>query len=138
MVIVPQPLAANLHLDGHDDLSVYLRYAYNNDIHGDNFTARFERGGLGQHVDLARWKDGKVGGTFWVAFTFCPENSLDFSDENYRESMNLSLHGLLEFLSPSLLRCFGWHMTSICALHPGRIHGRFIYCYVWLAYQVRA
>ena len=60
MVVLPQPLAANLPLDGHNDLSVYLRYAYNNDIDGDNFTTRFERGGLGQHVDLSRLKDGKV------------------------------------------------------------------------------
>ena len=93
LVIVSQPLPANLPLDGHNDLSVYIRYAYNNNIYGGNFTTRFERGGLGQHVDLSRLKDGKVGGTFWVAFTFCPKNSLDFSDENYRESMSLFLHG---------------------------------------------
>ena len=93
MVIIPQALAANLPLDGHNDLSVYLRYAYSNEINGDNFTTRLGRGGLGQHVELSRLKDGKVGGTFWAAFTFCPENGLDFSDENYRKIMSLFLHG---------------------------------------------
>ena len=56
-IIIPQPLAANLPLDGHNDLSVYSRYADNNNIYGDNFTTRFERGGLGQHVDLSQLKD---------------------------------------------------------------------------------
>ena len=43
---------------------------------------------MAAHVDLPRLKDGKVGGAFWSAFTPCPKNGSDFSDENYVGGMS--------------------------------------------------
>lgn len=50
------------------------------------------------HVDLPRLKAGKVGGAFWSAFTPCPADGLDFSDDNYAESKSFYLIELVSFL----------------------------------------
>ena len=43
------------------------------------------------HVDLPRLKKGKNGGAFWSAFVPCPEDGLDFTDENYAASVAFTL-----------------------------------------------
>lgn len=79
-------------IDGHNDLAILLRFAFNNHIYEKNFTEHFENGGLIMHVDLPRLKKGKNGGAFWSAFVPCPANGLDFSDENYDECKILKVH----------------------------------------------
>lgn len=71
--------------DGHNDLAIFLRFAYNNHIYDKNFTQPFEEGGMEMHVDLPRLKEGKVGGAFWSAFVPCPANGSDFSNANYAD-----------------------------------------------------
>jgi membrane dipeptidase len=71
--------------DGHNDLAVYLRYSYNNRIYWKNFTTPFEQGGLGQHVDLKRLRQGRLGGTFWCAFAFCWTEGEGPSDQYYAQ-----------------------------------------------------
>lgn len=73
-----------------------MRYSYNNLIYGENFTAAFEHGGLGQHVDLKRLKQGRVGGTFWCAFAFCWTDAEGPSDQYYAQGKSQqlsSIHG---------------------------------------------
>ena len=74
-------------LDGHNDLAILIRYLYRNKIYDKNFTLKFEDGGMYAQVDLPRLQRGKVGGAFWSAFTPCPQNSTDISDDNYDEGM---------------------------------------------------
>lgn len=38
------------------------------------------------HADLKRLRAGKSGGLFWSVYAECPEDGLDFSDENYAPS----------------------------------------------------
>lgn len=64
-----------------------IRFLYDNQIYDDKFTTLFEQGGMPQHVDLPRLKEGKNGGAFWSAFVPCPSNGSDFSDENYAGCM---------------------------------------------------
>jgi len=79
-------------IDGHDDLAIFLRFAYKNEIHTPKFRKNFEEGGMQLHVDLPRLKNGKVGGAFWSAFVPCPANaSYDFSDSVYGESVSVTL-----------------------------------------------
>ena len=72
-------------LDGHNDLAILIRALFQNYIYGSDFTDKFENGGLYGQVDHPRLKKGKVGGSFWSAFTPCPANGSDFSDANYVE-----------------------------------------------------
>ena len=72
--------------DGHNDLAILIRFLYRNSIYDKNFTSHFESDGLPFQVDLPRLKTGKVGGSFWSAFTPCPKDGMDFSDGNYAES----------------------------------------------------
>lgn len=44
------------------------------------------------HTDLPRLKEGKVGGSFWSAFTPCPKNGTDFSDRNYAAGRSICAH----------------------------------------------
>ena len=76
-------------LDGHNDLAILIRYAFQNNIYDKNFTDKWENGGMPAQVDLPRLKDGKLGGTFWSAFVLCPKNGSDFSDANYVEGQSL-------------------------------------------------
>lgn len=79
-------------IDGHDDLAIFLRFAYKNEIHTPKFRRNFENGGMEMHVDLPRLKKGKVGGAFWSAFVPCPKNaSYNFSDSVYGESVSTTL-----------------------------------------------
>jgi membrane dipeptidase len=79
-------------IDGHDDLAIFLRFAYKNHLHTDKFRKDFREGGMKMHVDLPRLKKGKVGGAFWSAFVPCPKNaSWDFSDQVYGESVSTTL-----------------------------------------------
>ena len=79
-------------IDGHNDLAIYLRFAYKNQIHSKTFKDRFENGGLGSNVDLPRLRTGRVGGAFWSAFVPCPVNaSYDLSDSNYAEAVSTTL-----------------------------------------------
>ncbi|KAK0652040.1 membrane dipeptidase-domain-containing protein [Cercophora newfieldiana] len=70
-------------IDGHNDLAIFLRAAFNNHIYSDNFTGPFLDGTLPYHTDLARLRKGQVGGAFWSVFWPCPSNGQDYSDANY-------------------------------------------------------
>ncbi len=79
-------------IDGHDDLAISLRFAYQNEIHTPKFRKGFEEGGIQGQVDLPRLRKGRVGGAFWSAFVPCPANaSYDFSDSVYGESVSMTL-----------------------------------------------
>jgi membrane dipeptidase len=75
-------------IDGHNDLAIFIRGAYKNQIHSKQFRNDFENGGMGGHVDLPRLRKGMAGGAFWSAFSVCPEHaSDDFSDEEYASAV---------------------------------------------------
>lgn len=79
-------------IDGHNDLAIFLRYAYGNKLHTKKFLDKFEKGGLELNVDLPRLKSGQVGGAFWSAFVQCPDNaSNDFSDGEYATAVSETL-----------------------------------------------
>lgn len=79
-------------IDGHNDLAIFLRFAYKNQIHTTKFHDKFEKGGMEMHVDLPRLRKGKVGGALWSAFVPCPVNaSYDFSDSVYAQSVSATL-----------------------------------------------
>ena len=79
-------------IDGHNDLAIFLRYAYKNRLHTSTFHDHFENGNMERQVDLPRLREGRVGGTFWSAFVSCPVNaSYDFSDSTYAESVSTTL-----------------------------------------------
>jgi membrane dipeptidase len=78
--------------DGHNDLAIFIRGAYHNEIHTKSFKDKFANGGLEYNVDLPRLRSGKVGGAFWSAFVVCPEDaSTDFSDANYATAVSETL-----------------------------------------------
>ncbi|KAK5949213.1 hypothetical protein OHC33_009754 [Knufia fluminis] len=71
-------------IDGHNDLAIFIRGEYKNNITGDRFTKEFEIGGMPLNEDLPRLRSGQVGGAFWSAFVVCPVNaSYDMTDSNY-------------------------------------------------------
>ncbi|KAJ9623705.1 hypothetical protein H2204_011107 [Knufia peltigerae] len=71
-------------IDGHNDLAIFIRFAYQNKLHTKEFKDKFENGGMEMNVDLPRLQAGQVGGSFWSAFVGCPDDaSVDFSDETY-------------------------------------------------------
>ncbi|KAF2972633.1 hypothetical protein GQX73_g979 [Xylaria multiplex] len=78
-------------IDGHNDLAILLRGLYNNHIYDKNFTEPFTKGGMAYHVDIPRLREGKNGGAFWSVYTPCPAEGLNFSDENYAASVQLTL-----------------------------------------------
>ena len=79
-------------IDGHNDLAITIRLAYHNKIYGNNFTSAFEREGMVSQVDLPRLKTGRVGGSFWSAFTPCLANGTDFDEhEIHLRSVTMSL-----------------------------------------------
>ncbi|ERF72392.1 hypothetical protein EPUS_07554 [Endocarpon pusillum Z07020] len=79
-------------IDGHNDLAIFLRFGYKNQIHTSKFRDKFEKGGMEMHVDLPRLRKGKVGGALWSAFVPCPANaSYDFSDSVYGQSVSTTL-----------------------------------------------
>ncbi|EAW06822.1 putative dipeptidase [Aspergillus clavatus NRRL 1] len=78
-------------IDGHDDLPIFIRARFNNQIYGDNFTIPFTKGNLTGHVDLPRLSQGKVGGTFWSVFVSCPKNWTNFSDATYTTSVRQTM-----------------------------------------------
>ncbi|CAD6574605.1 MAG: hypothetical protein ASARMPRED_006825 [Alectoria sarmentosa] len=80
--------------DGHNDLAILIRYAFQNNIYDKNFTDKWENGGMPAQVDLPRLRDGRVGGAFWSAFVLCPKNGTDFSDGNYAEAVSTTLSQL--------------------------------------------
>lgn len=75
-----------LYPDGHNDLAIFIRALYKNQIYDDKFAGPFKNGGLPFHVDLPRLRAGLNGGAFWSVFWPCPENGTDFSDETYLPS----------------------------------------------------
>ena len=104
---VTKILSENPLIDGHNDLPILIRYGYQNDIYGKRFKQEFENGGLLRHTDLPRLKHGKVGGAFWSAFTLCPENGTDFSDENYVQGESCIHKWFQYFFSGSVALCIG-------------------------------
>jgi membrane dipeptidase len=79
-------------VDGHNDLAMFLRFAYKNKLHTKTFRERFENGEMEMNVDLPRLREGKVGGAFWSAFVPCPKNaSYDFRDSTYAEAVSTTL-----------------------------------------------
>ena len=79
-------------IDGHNDLAIFLRFAYKNKLHTKTFHERFENGKMEMNVDLPRLREGKVGGAFWSAFVPCPQNaSYDFRDSTYAEAVSTTL-----------------------------------------------
>ncbi|PMD31970.1 hypothetical protein L207DRAFT_500327 [Hyaloscypha variabilis F] len=71
-------------IDGHNDLAILITFLTQNQIYDDRFKKPFEDGGLEQHVDLPRLKEGMVGGAFWSAFVPCP-------NEKYPEPVKFTL-----------------------------------------------
>ncbi|KUI53332.1 hypothetical protein VP1G_00776 [Cytospora mali] len=67
MVLRTTPL-----IDGHNDLPFLLRLEFHNQIY-DNKTFSF-RDNLASHTDLARMKEGQVGGQFWSVFIECDDD----------------------------------------------------------------
>jgi membrane dipeptidase len=93
---IEQRVSTILHntplIDGHNDLAMFLRFAYQNKLHTKTFRERFEKGKMEMNVDLPRLREGKVGGTFWSAFVPCPQNaSYDFRDSTYAEAVSTTL-----------------------------------------------
>jgi membrane dipeptidase len=79
-------------IDGHNDLAIFLRFAYKSKLHTKTFHERFENGKMEMNVDLPRLREGKVGGAFWSAFVPCPKNaSYDFRDSTYAEAVSTTL-----------------------------------------------
>ncbi|MCJ1464061.1 hypothetical protein MMC07_002672 [Pseudocyphellaria aurata] len=76
-------LEENPLIDGHDDLAILIRGLFGNRIYDSKFTSGFENGTFPYHVDIARLKKGKAGGSFWVAYVPCPSESDSFSDAIY-------------------------------------------------------
>ncbi|EXJ96453.1 membrane dipeptidase [Capronia coronata CBS 617.96] len=75
-------------IDGHNDLAIFIRGAYQNKLYSDEFKDKFEHGGMGFNVDLPRLGRGQNGGAFWSAFVVCPDDaSDDFSDETYSSAV---------------------------------------------------
>ncbi|KAH8804557.1 membrane dipeptidase-domain-containing protein [Xylogone sp. PMI_703] len=113
-------------IDGHNDLAILLRFAYNNHIYSDEFKTLFEEGGLTGHVDLPRLKAGKSGGAFWSAFVPCPANGSDFSDENYAQSVASTLNQIdlltrLQAAYPDHFSLPGNSSTAIPAFRSGQL-----------------
>ncbi|ETS80388.1 hypothetical protein PFICI_07917 [Pestalotiopsis fici W106-1] len=77
-------------IDGHDDFPLLVRALYHNKIYG-NFSEAFSETGLPMQVDLPRLRAGQNGGAFWSVFAPCPANGSDWSDENYRSSVQFTL-----------------------------------------------
>ncbi|KAI0472007.1 membrane dipeptidase-domain-containing protein [Xylariaceae sp. FL0804] len=88
---VHEILSKNPLIDGHNDLAILIRLLFNNHIYEKNFTEPFENGGMQYHVDLPRLRRGQNGGAFWSVFTPCPDDGSDYSDENYADSVLLTL-----------------------------------------------
>lgn len=85
-------LASTPLIDGHNDLAIFLRERYRNDISNSTFRHDFETGAMPLNVDLPRLKTGQAGGAFWSAFVLCPVNaSYDMSDENYATAVSHTL-----------------------------------------------
>lgn len=79
-------------IDGHNDLAIFLRFAYKNKLHTKAFHERFEHGKMEANVDLPRLREGQVGGAFWSAFVPCPKGaSYDFRDSTYAEAVSTTL-----------------------------------------------
>ncbi|WPH01027.1 Hypothetical protein R9X50_00386100 [Acrodontium crateriforme] len=76
-------LTENPLIDGHVDLLIRIRMLWGNQIYGTNFTEPFENGNTKGHFDLVRAETGQMGGAFWSAWTPCPNDAFDFSDEAY-------------------------------------------------------
>lgn len=91
---VDKILAETPLIDGHNDLAILIRYAFQNNIYEKNFTDKWENGGMPAQVDLPRLENGRVGGAFWSAFVLCPKNGSDFSDGNYVEAVSTTLSQL--------------------------------------------
>lgn len=84
-------LAKHPLIDGHNDLLILIRGAYDGHIYREDFKEGFEEGGLLGHFDAPRAKSGMLGGSFWSAFVPCPADGFDFSDENYAHSVRITL-----------------------------------------------
>ncbi|ROW11956.1 hypothetical protein VPNG_05166 [Cytospora leucostoma] len=67
-------------IDGHNDLPFLLRLELHNQIY-DNKTFPF-RDSLASHTDLARMKEGQVGGQFWSVFVEC-DDLADLNDPTH-------------------------------------------------------
>ncbi|KAK4219335.1 membrane dipeptidase-domain-containing protein [Rhypophila decipiens] len=84
---VKQILTETPLIDGHNDLPILLRFAFNNHIYNESFKKPFEEGGLMYHVDLPRLQAGMNGGAFWSVFWPCPEKGQDYTDGNYASTV---------------------------------------------------
>ncbi|KIW79275.1 hypothetical protein Z517_05887 [Fonsecaea pedrosoi CBS 271.37] len=122
--------ATTVHqLDGHDDLAWSIRSHFQNHIYDQDFRSRFEGGGMPDHNDLARLKEGGQGGFFWSCWVECPADGFDFSNENYASTVVLALsqvdliHRLQaahpDVFSPATL-------DSTAALKAFRRHGKLL------------
>lgn len=79
-------------IDGHNDLAIFIRLYYGNNITSPKFRSKFENGSMAENVDLERLRSGRVGGAFWSAFVGCPKNaSYDMSDANYAAANSATL-----------------------------------------------
>ncbi|KAM0126450.1 hypothetical protein ACHAP3_009260 [Botrytis cinerea] len=118
-------------IDGHNDLAILIRSAYENRIYDDKFINVFENGGMAYHVDLPRLKAGKNGGAFWSAFAPCPSNWSDFSTPNYDSSVDFTLTQLdllarLQAAYPSHFALPGDSSTALTAFQNGQLISPYI------------
>ena len=82
-------LASTPLIDGHDDLAIFIRGEYKNNVTSDRFKRQFEDGGMPLNLDLPRLRSGQNGGAFWSAFVACPANaSYDMTDSNYATAVS--------------------------------------------------
>ncbi|KAJ9657236.1 hypothetical protein H2198_004462 [Neophaeococcomyces mojaviensis] len=76
-------------IDGHNDLAIFIRSQYKNNITSPKFGSEFENGSMPLNVDLPRLRAGKAGGAFWSSFVVCPVNaSYDMTDVNYATAVS--------------------------------------------------
>ncbi|KAK2610194.1 hypothetical protein N8I77_003645 [Diaporthe amygdali] len=68
-------------IDGHNDLPFLLRLELHNQIY-DNKSFPF-RDSLASHTDLARMKEGRMGGQFWSVFIECDSDLKDLNDPTH-------------------------------------------------------
>lgn len=79
-------------IDGHNDLAIFIREYYKNNITSHDFKSSFANGSMPLNVDLARLRSGQAGGAFWSAFVLCPQNaSYDMSNANYASATSDTL-----------------------------------------------
>ncbi|KIW28927.1 uncharacterized protein PV07_04779 [Cladophialophora immunda] len=126
---VARIMAVTPLMDGHDDLAWSVRWHFRNHIYDQDFRSKFEGGGMPDHFDLARLKQGRQGGLFWSCFIDCPADGFDFSNANYASTVVLALSqmDLIHRLQAAYADVFSpATLDSTAALTAFRRHGKLL------------